>query len=83
MARSNADHLEALKTARDAIVDGIAAGRLTIEYQIRGRTHVTADPVNALKNLEASIQMYESKAARDNRQVFRVAALRRPRGRCA
>jgi hypothetical protein len=83
MARSNSAHLDALKTARDAIVDGIAAGRLTIEYTIRGRTHVTSDPVNALKNLEASIAIYESKVARDNRQVFRVASLRRPRGRCA
>lgn len=79
MALSDADHLEALKTARDAIVAGIAAGRLTVMYMIRGRQHQVEASTDALKRLEESIQIYERKAARSNRSTFRLARLQRPR----
>lgn len=81
MARSDAEHLEALKTARDAIADGIAQGRLTVDYTIRGRRHTTEASTEALKRLEDSIEIYEAKAARGSRKVFRLASLQRPRGR--
>jgi hypothetical protein len=79
MSRSDADHLEVLKIARDAIADGIAAGRLTIEYEVRGKKHTVTDPVKALENIEGSIEAYESKTARRSRSPFRGAQLRRPR----
>lgn len=81
MARSDAEHLEALKTARDAIADGIAAGRLTVDYMIRGRRHTVEASTEALERLERSIQIYEAKAVRGSRKVFRLASLQRPRGR--
>lgn len=80
MARSNAEHLEALKTARDAIVDGMAEGRLTIEYQIRGRVHRTSDPGATLKSLDALIEAASRRAARDSRSTYRVATIQRARG---
>jgi hypothetical protein len=49
LALSDADNLEALKTARDAIVAGIAAGRLTVMYMIRGRQHQTEASTDALR----------------------------------
>jgi hypothetical protein len=79
LARSDADHLEALKTARDAIADGIASGRLTVMYMIRGRQHQVEATTDALRRLEDSIAIYERKAARSNRSTFRLAHLQRPR----
>jgi hypothetical protein len=62
LARSDADHLEALKTARDAIADGIAAGRLTVDYMIRGRRTTTEASTDALQRIEEQILIYERKA---------------------
>lgn len=82
MANSDAAHLEALKTARDAIVAGIAAGRLTVDYMIRGRRHTVEASTEALKRLEDSIAIYERKDSRSTRKTFRLASLQRPRGTC-
>ena len=79
MALSDADNLEALKTARDAIVAGIAAGRLTVMYMIRGRQHQAEASTEALNRIEELIQLYERKAARSTRSTFRLARLQRPR----
>lgn len=81
MANSDASHLEALKTARDAIVAGIAAGRLTVDYMVRGRRHTVEASTQALLRIEESIEIYERKAARSTRSTFRLASLQRPRGR--
>jgi hypothetical protein len=80
MANSDADHLEALKTARDAIVAGMQAGRLTITYQIGGRLHTVSDPVMALRNLEQMISQYQLMADRGNRSPFRPARISRAGG---
>jgi hypothetical protein len=79
LALSDADNLEALKTARDAIVAGIAAGRLTVMYMIRGRQHQTEASTDALRRIEELIQTYERKAARATNKTFRLARLQRPR----
>jgi hypothetical protein len=79
LALSDADNLEALKTARDAIVAGIAEGRLTVMYMIRGRQHQTEASTDALRRLEDVIQIYERKAARATNKTFRLARLQRPR----
>jgi hypothetical protein len=79
LALSDADNLEALKTARDAIVAGIAAGRLTVMYMIRGRQHQTEASTDALRRLEDLIQTYERKASRATNKTFRLARLQRPR----
>jgi hypothetical protein len=79
LALSDSGHLEALKTARDAIVDGIAAGRLTVSYMIRGRQHQTEASTDALKRLEDSILIYERKLGRSTNKTFRLASLQRPR----
>jgi hypothetical protein len=81
LALSDADHLEALKTARDSIVAQMASGRLTIDYMIRGRRHTTRAPDEALRVIEEQIERYEAKASRGSRKVFRLASLQRPRGR--
>jgi hypothetical protein len=81
LALSDSDHLEALKTARDAIVAGIAEGRLTVDYMIRGRRHTVEASTDALLRIEQSIEIYERKAARGSRSTFRLASLQRPRGR--
>jgi hypothetical protein len=81
VALSDADHLEALKTARDAIVLGIAEGRLTVDYMLRGKRHTVEASTEALLRLEQSISIYERKAARSGRGTFRLASLQRPRGR--
>jgi hypothetical protein len=79
LSLSDADHLEALKTARDAIVAGIAAGRLTVMYMIRGRQHQTEASTDALRRLEESILIYERKLARSSNRTFRLGVLQRPR----
>jgi hypothetical protein len=79
LARSDADHLDALKTARDAIADGIASGRLTVDYMIRGRRHTTQASTDALQRLEQQILIYERKLARGTRSTYRLARLQRPR----
>jgi hypothetical protein len=81
LAASDSDHLEALKTARDAIVAGIAAGRLTVDYMIRGRRHTVEASTEALLRIEESIEIYERKASRAARRTFRLASLQRARGR--
>jgi hypothetical protein len=70
-----------LKTARDAIVAGIAEGRLTIDIMIRGRRHTVESPTEALKQIEESIRIYEGKEARSTRRTFRLVSLQGPRGR--
>lgn len=79
MARSDAAQLEELKIARDAITDGIREGRLTIEYDIRGRRHIVSDPVKALENIERTITIYERKSANATRSPFRVGSIQRAR----
>ncbi len=81
MAAADSTHLEALKTARDAIVAGIAAGRLTVDYMIRGRRHTVEASTEALLRLEEAIQIYERKVSRASRGTFRLASLQRARGR--
>lgn len=81
MAAADSAHLEALKTARDAIVAGIAAGRLTVDYMIRGRRHTTEASTEALLRLEDVIRIYERKVARASGGTFRLVSLQRPRGR--
>lgn len=83
MANSAADTLEALKTARDAIIAGIAAGDLTVSYQIRGRMVTATDPGLALQRIEDLIDRYERKSSRATRSPFRVARLSRPGGSAA
>jgi hypothetical protein len=80
MARDASAQLEALYTARDAITDGIAAGRLTVEYEIRGRKHVVTDPISALERLERTIAIYERKATNASKSPFRLGSLQRSRG---
>lgn len=75
MARSDAEHLEALKTARDAVVDGLAAGESTVSYTIRGRVHEVEPSSKLLNELEKSIEIYERKVARPSRH--RLAKLKR------
>jgi hypothetical protein len=71
LALSDSDHLEALKTA----------GRLTVDYMIRGRRHTVEASTEALLRIEESIEIYERKAARGTRRTFRLASLQRARGR--
>ena len=77
MARTDAAHLEALKTARDAVVDGLATGQATVSYTIRGRTHTVQPSGQLLKDLEASIAVYENKVNRSSTSRYRVAKLNR------
>lgn len=81
MARSDSANLEALKTARDAIIDGIAEGRATVKYKIGNREHEVEPSSKVLANLEDLIQMYESKVSRSSTGgMFRLAKIQRPRG---
>ncbi len=80
MSDSNAAYLEALKTARDAIVAGIAAGRLTVTYKIRNREHTTSDPVLALKRIDESIDIIEKKVSRATTSPYRLASMSPARG---
>ena len=81
MAASDASFLESLKTARDAIVAAIAAGRLTVSYSIRGRMHQTEASTEALERLDKLIEKYEAKTARASSSPYRLASLKRPSGR--
>ncbi len=81
MSLSDADHLEALRTARDAIATAIAGGQLTLSYTVRGRTHDVANPVQALEQIETSIALYERKVNRQSRPRLRPVSLSRPLGR--
>lgn len=65
MPNTDAQVLEDLKTARDAVVAAIAEGRLTIRYKIGSKEHETKDPIAALNGLETLIERYETKANRD------------------
>lgn len=77
MARTDAAHLEALKIARDAVVDGLASGESTVSYTIRGRTHMVEPSSKLLKSLEESIDLYEQKVDRAATSPFRLAKLNR------
>jgi hypothetical protein len=77
MANSAASHLEALKTARDAIVAAIAEGQLTVMYRLGRREVTVSDPVLALERIERSIEIYEKKASRAATSPFRLAKLGR------
>ncbi len=74
MAASDASHLEALKTARDAITLGLASGASVVEYEIRGRRVRREPSASLLRDIEELIQLYESKT-RVNRSRFKVVKL--------
>ena len=76
MAKSDAAYLESLKIARDAIVDGIVAGRLTITYRIRNREHTVVDPISALERIDKLIAKFEKSTV----STFRLAKINRARG---
>ncbi len=77
MASSDADALNALKTARDAILAAIAGGSLTVEYTLGGETVRVEASTEALSRIESLIATYTRKASRASRSPFRVASLRR------
>ena len=66
MPQTDAQVLDDLKTARDALLSAVAGGRMTVRYKIGTREHETKDPVAALKGIEDLIEMYETKANRDS-----------------
>ena len=72
MANSDAAYLEALRTARDAVVAAIATGQLTVEYQV-GRRMVEVEPsTEALERLDTLIDAAENKVARAATSVMRL-----------
>ena len=77
MANSDATHLEALRTARDAITAAIAEGQLTVSYAIGRRTVTVEANTEALERLEGLIDSAESKASRAAGGAMRLARLRR------
>ncbi|HWB13333.1 MAG TPA: hypothetical protein VG826_29175 [Pirellulales bacterium] len=77
MSRSDADTLEQLKLARDAIIAGMIDGRLTVEYQLAGEMHTVEPSTQALNRLEALINTYTRKANQDSKSPIRVASLSR------
>jgi hypothetical protein len=79
LALSDSGHLEALKTARDAIVDGIAAGRLTVSYMIRGRQHQTKRRPTRSSGWKTRSSSTSAKLGRSTNKTFRLASLQRPR----
>lgn len=79
MSQTDAQVLEDLKTARDAVLSAIAEGRMTVRYRIGNREHQTLDPMAALKGLEDLIERYETKTNRDSTSARNLAKLtRRP-----
>ncbi len=64
MADSDATVLENLKTARDLVIDLIAAGdERVIEYEIRGRRVRRQATAANLKSLQELIGIYEKRVA--------------------
>lgn len=66
MPQTDAEVLEDLKTARDAVLSAIAEGRRTVRYKLGNQEHEMADPFGALDRLEKLIERYETKANRDS-----------------
>lgn len=80
MALSDADYLEQLKLARDALVANlIEDSEAIITLTIRGRTKTVADPAAELQRLQDLINVLERKA---NPSHNRVVSLRRAGYRC-
>lgn len=80
MANSDAVTLDELKTARDAIITGIADGSRVVEYTIRGRQVKREPSGELLTQIEDLIDRYAIKSERSTRSPFRYASLQRPRG---
>ena len=79
MPQTDAQVLDDLKTARDAVLSAIAEGRMTVRYRIGNREHQTLDPMSALNSLETLIERYETKANEDSSSARNLAKLtRRP-----
>lgn len=81
MASSDADALNNLKTARDAILAAIAGGSLTVSYSFGNETVTVEASTAALERIENLIGVYTRKATRSARSPFRVVSLRRASAR--
>lgn len=80
MANSDSVTLSELKSARDAVITGIADGSRVVEYTIRGRQVKREPSGELLTQLEDLIDRYELKSSRATTSPFRYASLQRPRG---
>jgi hypothetical protein len=80
MANSDAQVVEAIKTARDSVIAQIASGAILVEYEIRGRRVRNADPTESLTRLQGLLDIYERRATRGSSSPFKLASLQRPRG---
>lgn len=79
MPQTDAQVLDDLKTARDAVLAAIAEGRLTVRYKIGNREHETKDPIAALDGLENLIERYETKSNSDDTSARNLVKItRRP-----
>lgn len=80
MALSNSALLEELKTARDVIVAGLAAGgESLISYTIRGRVVQVMPSISVLEKLETMIKTYEGKS--NSRRRWKLGTFSPPGGR--
>lgn len=77
MANSDAAHLEALKTARDAIVAALAEGAVVVRYKVNNREVEREASSSVLAELEKAISIYERKVSRAATSPMRVASLGR------
>lgn len=77
MSLSDADHLEQLKLARDAITAGLLEGAPVVEYWIRGRKCRREPTKELLDTIESQIETYESKSARSSASILRPVAFSR------
>jgi len=80
MSSSAQSFLTAAETAYQAVVDQMSAGKLTVEYEIRGRRVRKSDPVMALRLLREEITHWSRVVARSSRSPFRLAKLSSPKG---
>lgn len=80
MAKTDAEHLEQLKLARDAITEAIIRRAGTVEYRIGGRQYRCGNPdemsaqlaqIKKLINEEESAQNQDSSSARNLAKLTR------------
>ncbi len=72
MANSDAANLEALYTARDAILVAIGTGQLTVEYQVGRRMAEVEPPTEALTRINALIREAKNDVARSSGRTMRL-----------